>query len=95
MAKKVDSVVFATNRVGVQSLIALREFKNYRDLKYVSIDNPDEYIFADIDITCIEQPVKELGERTLDILFKYIENPKYKIVESVTLQTNIVVPGEN
>lgn len=95
MNKKVDSVVFATNRVGVQSLIALREFANYRDLKYVSIDNPDEYIFADIDITCIEQPVKELGERTLDILFKYIENPKYKIVESVTLQTNVVVPGKN
>ncbi|WP_029904876.1 LacI family DNA-binding transcriptional regulator [Prevotella sp. 10(H)] len=90
----IDSVVFATNRVGVQSLIALQDYVDYKKLKYVSIDNPDEYIFADIDITCIAQPVKELGERTLDILFKYIENPKYRVVEYVTLQANIVIPGK-
>lgn len=89
MDKEVDSMVFATNRVGVQSLIALREY-DYKKLKYVSIDNPDEYIFADIDITCIEQPIKDLGERALDILFKHIDNPNYKTVEYVTLQTNIV-----
>lgn len=90
MDKNIDSLVFATNRVGVQSLIALQDY-DYKKLKYVSIDNSDEYLFADIDITCIEQPIKDLGERTLDILFRYIDNPKYRVVEYVMLQT-IVLP---
>lgn len=90
MEKNVDSMVFATNRVGVQSLIALQEY-DYKNLKFVSIDNPDEFIFADIDITCIEQPIKDLGERCLNILFKYIENPKYKTIEHVMLQTNVII----
>ncbi len=90
MNKDIDSVVFATNRVGVQSLIALQSY-DYRKLKYASIDNPDEYLFADIDITCIEQPIKDLGERTLDILLRNIEDPKNKVVEYVLLQTNLTV----
>lgn len=94
MDKDIDSLVFATNRVGVQSLMALKEY-DYEKLKYVSIDNLNEHVvFGGIDITCIEQPIKELGERTLDILFKYIEDPKYKTIEYVILQANVVIPGK-
>lgn len=85
----IDSLVFATNRVGVQSLIALQNHAGYEKLKYVSIDNPDEYKVCSLDIKCIEQPIEGIGKRALDILFRHISDPKYDDVEQVILQARI------
>lgn len=90
LEQKIDSLVFATNRVGVQSLLSLKKYPQYRKLRYVSIDNPDEYKVSDLSITCIEQPIESMSQRALDILFRYIDNPKYSEIENVTLHTKIV-----
>lgn len=89
LAKDVDSIVFATNRVGVQSLIQLKEMRKDLNLKFASIDNPDEYKLSAITTLCVEQPIEALGRRALEILLNKITNPKYTVVESVTLQTNL------
>ncbi|MCP9611954.1 LacI family DNA-binding transcriptional regulator [Coprobacter tertius] len=85
----IDSIVFATNRVGIQSLIHLKERKKMTGLQFVSIDYTDEYALSDIPITCIEQPIGELGERALNILFRYIDDPSYNVIEQVILQAKI------
>lgn len=90
LTQKVDSLVFATNRVGVQSLLSLKLYPQYKKLKYVSIDNPDEYKVTDIPITCIEQPIEGMSRRALDILFKHIDDSQYSEIENVTLQTKII-----
>lgn len=90
MSNGIDSLVFATNRVGVQSLIALQRHAGYKDLKYVSIDNPDEYKVCSIPIKCIEQPIEGIGKRALDILFRYICDSDYDDVEQVILQAKII-----
>ncbi len=90
LSKEVDSIVFATNRVGTQSLITLREMQVDHDLKFVSIDNPEEYKVSAIPITCIEQPIEDLGRRALEILFRKIADPMNKVVENVTLQATAI-----
>ncbi len=85
----IDSIVFATNRVGLQSLHILRELNKVNDLKFVSIDNPDEYSISSIPMTCIEQPIDEMGRRALEILLRKITDSNYKIIENVTLQVGI------
>lgn len=87
---EIDSLVFATNRVGVQSLIALQEYKKYTQLKYVSIDNPDEYMVCPIKIKCIEQPIEGIGKRALEILFRHISDDKYDDIEQVILHAKII-----
>lgn len=84
-----DSMVFSTNRVGIQSLLTLQKHEKYLDLKYGSIDNPDEYKVSRLPITCIEQPIEGLGCRAFEILFRQIEDPSFDEVESVVLQARI------
>ena len=88
--QRIDSLVFATNRVGVQSLIALQNYEEYTQIKYVSIDNPDEYKVCSLPIKCIEQPIEGIGRRALNILFKHIEDPMYDDIEQVILQAKII-----
>lgn len=90
LKQKIDSLVFATNRVGVQSLLTLKQYPQYRKLKYVSIDNPDEYKVADLDISCIEQPIEGMSKRALNILFRQIDESGYSEVENVMLQAKII-----
>lgn len=89
LANDIDSIVFATNRIGVQSLILLQQYNKCNELKYVSIDNPEEYQISNISITCIEQPINSIGERALNILFRQIDDPRYNEVEYVVLRAKI------
>lgn len=90
LTKKIDSIVFATNRVGIQSLLLIKKKGIQSKMKFACIDNPDEYKLSDIPIICIEQPVEELGKRVLDLLFRKMTDPSYKVVENITLQANVV-----
>jgi LacI family transcriptional regulator len=97
----IDSIVFATNRVGVQSLITLRQMDYDKSMRFVSIDNPDEYKLSAVPITCIDQPIEGLGRRALEVLIRKITDPKYKVVEHVTLRAMEIsgispgtIPGE-
>ena len=61
-----------------------------KDIKFASIDNPDEYKLSSLPITCVEQPIEGLAERALEVLFRKISDPKYSVIENITLQANIV-----
>lgn len=91
ISDNVDSVIFATNRVGLQSLYYLQKQEKHKQLQYGSIDAPDEYKIANIPITCVLQPIKELSERSLSILFNNMENPTSLINEDVTLNVKLQV----
>jgi LacI family transcriptional regulator len=91
LSHNIDSIVFATNRIGIQSLMLLQKMDKVSHLKFVSIDNVDEYKISAIPIVCVEQPIEELGKRSLEILYRKIKDPKYKVVESVTLQAMITL----
>jgi len=86
----VDSLVFANNKVAVQSLLTLQKYDVFSKLKYASIDNADEYKVVPWPIICVEQPIEGLSLRALEILFKHIEDPTYDQIESVILQPKIL-----
>lgn len=88
--REIDAFVFATNKVGIQSLMRLRRLNRISEFQFASIDYADEYILADLPVICTGQPVKELGERALDILFKQIDDPFYDVVEQVVLQARVI-----
>lgn len=91
LSYNVDSIVFATNRVGLQSLSTLQKSNRIGNLKFGSIDNPDEYKISGIPIISVEQPIEELGNRALELLYRRINDPKYKVVETVYLQGTLVL----
>lgn len=86
----IDSIIFMTNDVAMQSLIELRRHKKAKTLKYASIDAYEEYKILDSPIVCIEQPIRSMGQRALDILFKQIEDRNYKAeIETVSLRAQL------
>lgn len=83
----IDSIVFATNRVGLLTLRCLHSFDSFKSLKYACIDNVDEYGITDLNIQYVEQPIEEISKRALSILFNKIENKDDTIIEKIVLQT--------
>lgn len=88
----IDSIIFTTNEVAMQSLIELKQHKKAETLKYASIDGYEEYKILDFPIVCIEQPIKSMGQRALDLLFKQIEDKDHKPnIETVSLSAQLYI----
>ncbi len=88
LAGKVDAIIFATNQVATQSLLALSKMKNIpTGLALASMDHP-EFRLSDAPVNYVEQPIDEMGGKALEILFRQIKDSKKQIVEQITLQTD-------
>lgn len=85
LAKDIDSILFATNKTGRQTLHLLKQKGLINSLRYASIDLFEECELSDITLCSIEQPLDIMSEKALAILFEQIENPKYKTIENITL----------
>ncbi len=88
LAQKVDAIVFATNQVATQSLITMSHMKKLpAKLSLVSVDRP-EFRLSNIPVMYVEQPLAELGEKALEILFRQIKETKKQVVEQITLHAD-------
>jgi LacI family transcriptional regulator len=88
LSHPVDAIIFATNRVATQSLIALSKMKVVpRGLSLAGIDHP-EFGWSDRPVHYIEQPIAEMGEKAIDLIFKQIQESKKQIVEKIILTSD-------
>lgn len=88
----IDSIIFTSNSVGIQSLIELKRNKKKEMLKYASIDTYEEYKISDLSITCIDYPIKSMGQKALNILLKQIENKNHKTeIETISLRAKLFI----
>lgn len=88
--KNVDSILFATNKTGRQSLHLLKKRGIINQIKYASIDLFEECELSDITLSSIEQPLDVMSEKALTILFEQIENSKYKTIEYIRLYPPLI-----
>lgn len=95
LAEKVDSILFATSKVGRFSLRSLKRRGVMNAIKYASIDFFEECELSDISLCSIEQPLDIMSEKALAILFMQIDNSKYKAIETVTIYPPQIKTLEN
>jgi LacI family transcriptional regulator len=72
--KKTDGIFFATNSISMIGIRRIRALKINipKDVKVVSFDKNEAFEFADIPVPYVQQPVKELGKKSVEVLMELI-----------------------
>lgn len=88
----IEAILCASNRLGTQTLIELKECDAdiQEKVRIVSFDNPDEFKLAYFPITCVEQPIAEIGRLSLEMLMRKIAEPS-QIIERIILPAKLIV----
>ncbi|SEW23183.1 transcriptional regulator, LacI family [Chitinophaga sp. YR573] len=84
-----DAIFFATNYLGICGIESIRALKLQigKDLGMVSFDDHDIFRLHSPSITCVAQPVEEIGRRLIQLLIEELDN------NSVT-RAQVVLPLE-
>ncbi|HPE77044.1 MAG TPA: substrate-binding domain-containing protein, partial [Draconibacterium sp.] len=95
--EKVDAVFFATSKLGVMGIETIHSMQLNipEDIAVVSFDDPDAYKISQPPISAIAQPLKEIGQESIKILFDLMKNRKEKPeVKKIVLQS-IFIPRKS
>jgi LacI family transcriptional regulator len=90
-ATKVDAVFFATNYLGIYGIESIRSMglRIGRDVGMVSFDDHDLFRLHSPSITCVSQPIEEIGRQIVDVLMQELNHasttPQH-LVLSATLE---------
>ena len=87
---RIDGIFFATSSFATIGMSRLRELKLKipEELKVASFDKSEAFEFMDIPVPYVQQPIKELGRKAVDVLMELIEqdtNTFTKVELSATL----------
>lgn len=90
-ATKVDAVFFATNYLGIYGIESIRslDLRIGPDVGMVSFDDHDLFRLHSPSITCVSQPIGEIGRQIVDVLMKELDhasNTSHHLVLSPTLE---------
>lgn len=90
-AKGVDAVFFATNYLGIYGIEGIRSLglRIGEDVGVVSFDDHDLFRLHSPSITCVAQPIEEIGRQIVNLLMKELNHPSatpQQIVLSPSLQ---------
>jgi len=90
-AAKVDAVFFATNYLGIYGIESIRSLglRIGADVGMVSFDDHDLFRLHSPSITCVSQPIGEIGRQIVDVLMKelnHASNTSHHLVLSPTLE---------
>lgn len=77
--QRVDAIFFATNSI---SMIGIRNILNHKlripkDVRVVCFDKNDFFDFTDIPIPYIQQPIEDMGRKSVEVLIEQIENKNF------------------
>ena len=95
--EKIDAVFFATSKLGVMGIetIHAMQLNIPDDIAVVSFDDPDAYKISQPPISAIAQPLKEIGQESIKVLFELIKHKKEKNeVKKIVLQA-IFIPRKS
>lgn len=86
--READAIVFATNRIAAQSLSVLPKIEGLpKNLLLTGVDHP-EFRMSDMPVYYVEQPIEEMGEKALELLFEQIKGVKKQVPELITLSAD-------
>jgi LacI family transcriptional regulator len=88
---KVDAIFFATNYLGIYGIESIRSLglRIGADVGMVSFDDHDLFRLHSPSITCVSQPIGEIGRQIVDVLMKELDhasNTSHHLVLSPTLE---------
>lgn len=88
---KVDAVFFATNYLGIYGIESIRSLglRIGPDVGMVSFDDHDLFRLHSPSITCVSQPIGEIGRQIVDVLMRelnHASNTSHHLVLSPTLE---------
>jgi LacI family transcriptional regulator len=71
-----DAIFFATNYLGICGIESIRglQLQIGKDLGMVSFDDHDIFRLHSPSITCVAQPVEEIGRRLIQLLIEELDN---------------------
>lgn len=88
---KVDAIFFATNYLGIYGIESIRSLglRIGPDVGMVSFDDHDLFRLHSPSITCVSQPIGEIGRQIVNVLMKELDqasNTSHHLVLSATLE---------
>jgi len=94
LSRGTRGIVFATNTLTVSALSALvaKGVKVQEDVFITGFDNSDVYDVFRPYIPHIQQPIREICQRALSVLFDMIEDRKEPSDEKIVLESKVVIP---
>lgn len=92
----VDAIYFQTNTLAEEGLCQLKSLDRgvFDKIDLVVFDQNKSYHFLEQFIPYVDQPIKEMGERSLKILIDQIEHKQSQSIMS-TLNTSLAVEGNS
>ncbi|MDW8852548.1 LacI family DNA-binding transcriptional regulator [Flavobacterium sp. MMLR14_040] len=84
--KEIDAVIFLTNYMGLTGLQAFKDMgiKIPQDISVVSFDDHDSFKLHTPTITVIEQPIKEIAVKSIQLLMSQMTDMEaYKVEKSL------------
>ncbi len=90
---KTEAIIFTTNTIAVHGLLCLNEMKLNvpNDIAVVCFDKNDAFDFFYSPITYIQQPVAEIAEEAVRIIYAKIKNEEYNKNSMVMLDPKLII----
>lgn len=93
LERKVEGLVFATNSLTIATIKALcgMGINVQEDIMLVGFDNSDVYDLFRPQISHIQQPVEEICQKAMNMLFEIIEEKRPQENETIELESIVVL----
>ncbi|HVI47948.1 MAG TPA: substrate-binding domain-containing protein [Chitinophaga sp.] len=90
--KDLDAVFFATNYLGIYGIESIRSlgWQIGKEIGVVSFDDHDIFRLHSPAITCVSQPIGEIGRRIVDVLMKELNHP-FATPQQIVLEPELIV----
>ncbi len=90
---KTEAIIFTTNTIAVHGLLCLNEMKLNvpNDIAVVCFDKNDAFDFFYSPITYIQQPVAEIAEEAVRIIYAKIKNEEHNKNSMVMLDPKLII----
>lgn len=90
---EMDAVLFATNYLAISGLIALKQMKKMVDEKFsvIAYDDGDVFKLHSPEISAVEQPLNEISERIINLIFDQLASKTMQTTQQVILPAKLIL----
>jgi LacI family transcriptional regulator len=90
---EVDAVLFATNYLAISGLIALKQMKKRvdKDFSVIAYDDGDVFKLHSPEISAVEQPLNEISERVINLIFEQLASKTVQTTQQVILPAKLIL----
>ncbi|MET3112474.1 LacI family transcriptional regulator [Pedobacter sp. CG_S7] len=91
--KEIDAVLFATNYLAISGLSALKKMDKLvnDNFKVIAYDDGEVFKLHSPQISAVEQPVEEIAEKIVSLIFKQLNTTEVVAKEQVVLPAKLIL----